>query len=198
MFSIQRKRKNKEKIEEIKEVDVAEPETKKQKKQIVEADSVTVNKEKKEKKKKGKKSKDLEEQLLNANEEEENNNSTEHANNQEEEEEEESSFKIHSKSPGTPQMNPISSTSNTPTPKKNEPFRRIRPEDVDFIDTRLMNNSYDAKQGDEFGRKAAVQLGQTKGKGFRHAKTKMKRGYRSAGPIDSGVNSFKFHYDDDE
>lgn len=72
--------------------------------------------------------------------------------------------------------------------KQNEPFRRIRPEDVE-IDPRLADNSFWSKVqvllfyqshflqgGDEWGVKANEDLIKTRGKGFRHAKTKKKKG----------------------
>ena len=49
-----------------------------------------------------------------------------------------------------------------------------------------------------WGGKASKVLLQTKGKGFRHEKTKKKRGTYKGGLIDdTEVNSFKFQYSDD-
>uniref|UniRef100_A0A4Y0BFL1 SRP40_C domain-containing protein n=1 Tax=Anopheles funestus TaxID=62324 RepID=A0A4Y0BFL1_ANOFN len=72
-------------------------------------------------------------------------------------------------------------------------FRRVREEDID-IDERLMDNSYEAKQNAHgaFGERANRILKHTKGKSFRHEKTKKKRAGYQGGFIDTSVNSIKF------
>ncbi|GMI97534.1 hypothetical protein HRI_003422700 [Hibiscus trionum] len=83
-------------------------------------------------------------------------------------------------------------------PKK--PFQRVNVEEVVFVDTRLEDNSYWAKDGAEtgYGAKAQEVLGQVRGRGFRHEKTKKKRGSYRGGQIDFDSHSVKFNYSDDE
>lgn len=78
----------------------------------------------------------------------------------------------------------------------NVPFRRIREEDIE-VDQRLANNSFDAKLGahGDWGQKANDVLRFTKGKSFRHEKTKKKRGSYRGGAISTSVNSIKFDSD---
>jgi len=80
---------------------------------------------------------------------------------------------------------------------KNEPFRRVKSEEI-TVDSRLQNNDFTAKGGDDWGKKAWNELKVVKGKDFRHAKTKRKKGYRPGGQLDMGVNSVKFEYTDEE
>jgi len=82
--------------------------------------------------------------------------------------------------------------SKQPQKSPGVPFRRVREEDVEFEDDRLRNNSYWGKQGDEYGRAANKDLVIVKGKDFRHAKTKKKKGTYRGGAIDLAVNSIKF------
>ncbi|XP_010539405.1 PREDICTED: nucleolar and coiled-body phosphoprotein 1-like [Tarenaya hassleriana] len=83
-------------------------------------------------------------------------------------------------------------------PKK--PFQRVNVEEVEFIDERLKDNSYWAKDGADsgYGAKAQEVLGQVRGKGFRHEKTKKKRGSYRGGQIDLQSHSVKFDYSDEE
>jgi len=81
--------------------------------------------------------------------------------------------------------------------KKNEPFKRVK-DDIEFQDERLKDNSFWSKGGDSWGQKANEDLIKTRGKDFRHAKTKKKKGTYRGGAIDFGVNSVKFHYSDEE
>eukprot|EP00731_Ephydatia_muelleri_P025860 Em0017g943a len=76
------------------------------------------------------------------------------------------------------------------------PFRRIKEEEI-FVDPRLRDNSFEAKKGayGSWGEKANKDLKCTKGKSFRHEKTKKKRGSYKGGAIDMGVNSIKFDSD---
>lgn len=90
--------------------------------------------------------------------------------------------------------------------KKAEPFRRVREEEVEVfptdkflpnclqVDSALVDNSYEGTfGGDGWGAKASRDLLVTRGKSFRHEKTKKKRGSYKGGPIDpSSVKSFKF------
>ncbi|KAL6049450.1 Nucleolar and coiled-body phosphoprotein 1 [Balamuthia mandrillaris] len=76
----------------------------------------------------------------------------------------------------------------------NRPFQRVRVEEVEIKDPRLLDNSFDANMSaDEWGKKAADVLGAVRGKGFRHEKTKKKRGSYRGGSINPNkVNSIKF------
>ncbi|XP_010545376.1 PREDICTED: nucleolar and coiled-body phosphoprotein 1-like isoform X2 [Tarenaya hassleriana] len=83
-------------------------------------------------------------------------------------------------------------------PKK--PFQRVNVEEVEFVDDRLKDNSYWAKDGADsgYGAKAQEVLGQVRGRGFRHEKTKKKRGSYRGGQIDLDSHSVKFNYSDEE
>ncbi|KAL8509635.1 hypothetical protein ACS0TY_016747 [Phlomoides rotata] len=90
-------------------------------------------------------------------------------------------------------------------PKSSEPktvnaFQRVKIDEVEFVDERLQDNSYWAKDGAEsgYGAKAQEVLGQVKGRGFRHEKTKKKRGSYRGGQIDLHSHSIKFNYSDEE
>ncbi|XP_047311178.1 nucleolar and coiled-body phosphoprotein 1-like [Impatiens glandulifera] len=79
-------------------------------------------------------------------------------------------------------------------------FRRVKVEEVVFTDERLQDNSYWAKDGADigYGAKAQEVLGQVRGRGFRHEKTKKKRGSYRGGQIDLDSHSVKFNYSDEE
>ncbi|KAI4376413.1 hypothetical protein MLD38_014178 [Melastoma candidum] len=79
-------------------------------------------------------------------------------------------------------------------------FQRVKVEEVVFSDERLKDNSYWAKDGAEtgYGAKAQEVLGQVRGRGFRHEKTKKKRGSYRGGMIDMHSHSVKFNYSDEE
>ncbi|KAF5748645.1 hypothetical protein HS088_TW04G00603 [Tripterygium wilfordii] len=81
-----------------------------------------------------------------------------------------------------------------------KPFQRVNVDEVVFRDERLQDNSYWAKDGAEtgYGAKAQEILGQVKGRGFRHEKTKKKRGSYRGGQIDMQSHSIKFDASDDE
>ncbi|KAG0521742.1 hypothetical protein BDA96_08G187400 [Sorghum bicolor] len=85
-------------------------------------------------------------------------------------------------------------------PKSVTPFQRIKVDSVTFADDRLQDNSYWAKGGADtgYGAKAQEILGQVKGRGFRHEKTKKKRGTYRGGQIDLQTHSIKFENSDDE
>merc|ERR1712179_577787 len=77
-----------------------------------------------------------------------------------------------------------------PKRKSNTPFRRVVAEEIE-VDPRLADNSANSSF-DTWGAKATQDLIVTKGKSFRHEKTKKKRGSYKGGPINMGVASFKF------
>ncbi len=72
------------------------------------------------------------------------------------------------------------------------PFRRVGNEIA--VDPRLEDNSFEAKGGSRgsWGEKANRDLKFTKGRSFRHEKTKKKRGSYKGGAIDTQVYSIKF------
>eukprot|EP00730_Choanoeca_flexa_P014190 TRINITY_DN6112_c0_g1_i2.p1 TRINITY_DN6112_c0_g1~~TRINITY_DN6112_c0_g1_i2.p1 ORF type:complete len:121 (+),score=40.41 TRINITY_DN6112_c0_g1_i2:147-509(+) len=74
-----------------------------------------------------------------------------------------------------------------------EVFRRVKAEEIEVL-PQLADNSYEAAFGqDGWGAKASKDLMVTRGKSFRHEKTKKKRGSYRGGQIDTNkVNSFKF------
>mmetsp|Transcript_50037 Transcript_50037/g.128792 ORF Transcript_50037/g.128792 Transcript_50037/m.128792 type:complete len:101 (-) Transcript_50037:119-421(-) len=77
------------------------------------------------------------------------------------------------------------------------PFKRVDDTKTE-VHEELQDVSYWSKRGDDFGRKAHEDLIKTRGKSFRHEKTKKKRGSYRGGAIDLGVNSFKFSHSDEE
>eukprot|EP00976_Prorocentrum_cordatum_P043341 877647-Prorocentrum_minimum.AAC.1 len=94
------------------------------------------------------------------------------------------------------------STNSPKTPKTNTPFQRVN---VAEWSGKLKgigeDNSYWAmKNADQgWGAKAQEVLGQVKGKGFRHEKTKKKRGSYRGGLIhDNQVNSIPFENSDSD
>jgi len=89
--------------------------------------------------------------------------------------------------------NPSSSGKRT----QNAPFRRVRAEEI-YVDPRLRDNSFESKKGSSgsWGERASRDLIVTRGKGFKHEKTKKKRGSYRGGNIDvHGVHSIKFDSD---
>ncbi|KAL5010428.1 hypothetical protein ScPMuIL_012733 [Solemya velum] len=80
--------------------------------------------------------------------------------------------------------------------KYREPSIAIRVKSEEYeVDTRLNDNSFEAKSGSKgsWGERANKDLRNTKGKSFRHEKTKKKRGSYRGGNIDAhGVHSIKF------
>ncbi|CAK8564079.1 unnamed protein product [Lathyrus sativus] len=79
-------------------------------------------------------------------------------------------------------------------------FQRVQVDKIEFVDERLQDNSYWAKDGAEsgYGAKAEEILGQVRGRDFRHEKTKKKRGTYRGGVIDLHSHSVKFNYSDEE
>lgn len=61
-----------------------------------------------------------------------------------------------------------------------------------FLNHKLIILNFQKGQYENWGKKAALDLQYTKGKSFRHEKTKKKRGSYRGGQIDVGVNSIKF------
>lgn len=76
---------------------------------------------------------------------------------------------------------------------KPAPFRRVASQPIE-VDPRLKDNSFDAKSGSRgsWGERANQDLKHTRGKSFKHEKTKKKRGSYRGGAIDTGVHSIKF------
>jgi len=72
----------------------------------------------------------------------------------------------------------------------NTPFQRVKPELSDFLDKRMFASQRNANS--EWAGKADATLKQVKGKGFRHEKTKKKRGTYRGGALEMGVKSIKF------
>ncbi|CAH8279962.1 unnamed protein product [Arabidopsis lyrata] len=85
--------------------------------------------------------------------------------------------------------------SNSKEPKK--PFQRVNVDEIVFTE---QSNSYNSKHGAAYGYglKAQEVLGQVKGRGFRHEKTKKKRGSYRGGEIDLESHSTKFPNSDSE
>merc|ERR1711953_866523 len=78
----------------------------------------------------------------------------------------------------------------------NAPFRRIQNYGEIQVKEKLNDNSFESKAGfDTWGAKASKDLIVTRGKSFRHEKTKKKRGSYKGGPINMGVASIKFDSD---
>jgi len=76
----------------------------------------------------------------------------------------------------------------------NEPFRRIKT-NIEDIPAHLRDNSYQADH-DAWGASAHNSMSRVQGKGFRHEKTKKKRGSYVGGKINTSVNSIR--YDDSD
>ncbi|CAN6552058.1 unnamed protein product [Malus baccata var. baccata] len=85
-------------------------------------------------------------------------------------------------------------------PKAVNAFQRVKADEVEFVDEKLRDNSYWAKDGAEigYGAKAQEILGQVRGRDFRHEKTKKKRGSYRGGQIDQQSHSVKFNYSDED
>ncbi|CAI9285483.1 unnamed protein product [Lactuca saligna] len=85
-------------------------------------------------------------------------------------------------------------------PKTINAFQRVKIDQVEFAHEKLQDNSYWAKDGADigYGAKAQEVLGLVRGKGFRHEKTKKKRGSYRGGQIDLQSHSIKFNYSDQE
>merc|ERR1712130_896134 len=78
----------------------------------------------------------------------------------------------------------------------NAPYRRIQNYGEIEVKQKLNDNSFESKAGfDTWGAKASQDLIVTRGKSFRHEKTKKKRGSYKGGSINMGVASIKFDSD---
>eukprot|EP01090_Pellita_catalonica_P008602 TRINITY_DN1963_c0_g1_i1.p2 TRINITY_DN1963_c0_g1~~TRINITY_DN1963_c0_g1_i1.p2 ORF type:complete len:155 (-),score=54.03 TRINITY_DN1963_c0_g1_i1:41-505(-) len=77
---------------------------------------------------------------------------------------------------------------------KQQPFRRVKQEEVRYAKADLRDNSFQAKLGSrgDWGGKANEILRKVRGKDFRHEKTKKKRGTYRGGTIDTSIKSIKF------
>jgi hypothetical protein len=76
-----------------------------------------------------------------------------------------------------------------------ERFQRVKAEDVEFVDERLKDNTYDAKGGSDinsYGWKASQDLIKVRGDKFRSEKNKKKRGSYRGGQISFDSHSIKF------
>ncbi|XP_068332720.1 suppressor protein SRP40-like isoform X2 [Pyrus communis] len=85
-------------------------------------------------------------------------------------------------------------------PKTVNAFQRVKADEVEFVDEKLRDNSYWAKDGAEigYGAKAQEILGQVRGRDFWHEKIKKKRGSYRGGQIDQQSHSVKFNYSDED
>ncbi|KAI8382286.1 SRP40, C-terminal domain-containing protein [Blakeslea trispora] len=75
------------------------------------------------------------------------------------------------------------------------PFQRVKPEEVEFYDERLKDNTYEAKGGSDinsYGFKASQDLIKVRGDKFRAEKNKKKRGSYRGGQISFESHSIKF------
>ncbi|KAH7365187.1 hypothetical protein KP509_18G012900 [Ceratopteris richardii] len=92
------------------------------------------------------------------------------------------------------------SSSDKKAPSGALAFKRVDVGKVEFLDPRLTDNSYWAKDGadDGYGAKAQAVLGLVRGKDFRHEKTKKKRGSYRGGVIGLESHSIKFENSDEE
>lgn len=75
------------------------------------------------------------------------------------------------------------------------PFQRVKPEEVEFLDERLKDNTYDGKGGsgvNSYGWKASQDLIKVRGDKFRAEKNKKKRGSYRGGQITFESHSIKF------
>jgi len=69
----------------------------------------------------------------------------------------------------------------------------VKPELSEQLDKRMFNSQRNANS--EWAEKADSTLKKVKGKGFRHEKTKKKRGTYRGGALELGVKSIKFEDD---
>ncbi|KWU41739.1 hypothetical protein RHOSPDRAFT_10393, partial [Rhodotorula sp. JG-1b] len=75
-----------------------------------------------------------------------------------------------------------------------ERFRRVKAEEIEFVDERLKDNSFAARPAgmSDYGAKASADLIVTRGKGFTKEKNKKKRGSYRGGEITMASHSIKF------
>ncbi|PVF99794.1 hypothetical protein CPB86DRAFT_702748 [Serendipita vermifera] len=74
------------------------------------------------------------------------------------------------------------------------PFQRIKTDKVQYMDPRLMDNTFAARgaANSDYGAKASQDLIVTRGAGFRKEKNKKKRGSYRGGEITMQSHSIKF------
>lgn len=98
-------------------------------------------------------------------------------------------------------LSPFPSISQSSGPKvkrervQGTPFQRVKPEEVEFLDDRLKDNTYDGKGGSDmasYGWKASQDLIKVRGDKFRAEKNKKKRGSYRGGQISFESHSIKF------
>jgi hypothetical protein len=92
--------------------------------------------------------------------------------------------------------NSSSAAAGTKAKRVNVPFQRVKAEAIEFLPAHLRDNSYhgalNSNQTSTYGKAAADKMITVKGKGFRSAKTKVKRGSYRGGELDQNVRSIKF------
>jgi len=79
--------------------------------------------------------------------------------------------------------------------KTNTPFQRVKADEKYTLPMAMRDNSFNADvqgRGTTWGQKAHNDLIVTRGKGFRHEKTKKKRGTYRGGTLSMEVRSIKF------
>lgn len=98
----------------------------------------------------------------------------------------------------------VTTSPESKAPKKSkkstqgERFQRVKSNEVQYLDDRLRDMSYEAKSGSgDWGARANADLIVTRGKAFTKEKNKKKRGSYRGGAIDQGSHSIKFTYDDE-
>merc|ERR1711990_1244981 len=82
------------------------------------------------------------------------------------------------------------------TKTANTPFQRVDPNEKFSLMKSMQDNSFDQTRiggGNTWGEKAHRDLIVTRGKGFRHEKTKKKRGTYRGGKLSMEIRSIKFN-----
>jgi len=91
--------------------------------------------------------------------------------------------------PQTP-IEELKATKKKNKEEKSVPFQRVKPELSKQLPTKMFASQRNANS--EWAEKADATLKQVKGRGFRHEKTKKKRGTYRGGALEMGVKSIKF------
>jgi len=166
--------------------------TKKQKKeQVLPVEESATEKQEEENTKKKKKKKKQKQNGTASNSHEENSHAQEKEKSETQKAEVEVEVEVEAEDQQDKVTTPIINSKKQKNESPSQPFRRIRAEDEE-VDERLKSNDYSVKNGDWYGQKAYDDLKIVRGKDFRHAKTKKKRGTYRGGEIDLGVRSVKF------
>jgi hypothetical protein len=76
--------------------------------------------------------------------------------------------------------------------RNNVPFQRVKADEVNRLPQAMRDNRFSGDRWGTYGEAANEKLGVVKGKGFRHEKTKKKRGTYRGGVLDMEVRSIKF------